>query len=83
VTLGHGLTSSASGDIRAHPFLGDYKKVLQEISHLDRFYDADGVVKSSGTKRSVVDGKICGFVGENKGFESVGIACDLRSIMCL
>jgi hypothetical protein len=83
VTLGHGLTSSASGDIRAHSFLGDYEKVLQKISYLRGFYDPDGVVNSSGTKRSVVDGKICGFVGDNKGLESIGIAYDLRSIVYL
>jgi len=64
VTLGHGLIASASGDIRAHAFLGNYEKVLNEISNLDGFYDTDGVVKSSGTKRAA-DGKICGFIMEN------------------
>jgi hypothetical protein len=65
VTLGHGLITSTSGDIRAHPFLGSYEMVLKEISNLDGFYDVDGVVKSSGTKRAV-DGKICGFIGETE-----------------
>jgi Mg-chelatase subunit ChlD len=83
VTLGHGLTSSADGDIRAHTFLGSYDKVLKEISHLDGFYDADGVVKSSGTKRSVVDGKICGFFRENEGLESGGVTCELRNTVHL
>jgi hypothetical protein len=66
VTLGHGLTSSTSGDIRAHSFLGNYERVLMEISGLDGFYDAGGVVRSSGTKRAAIDGKICGFVTENR-----------------
>jgi hypothetical protein len=67
VTLGHGLISSATGDIRAHAFLGNYKKVLKEISNLDGFYDADGVAKSSGTKRAGVDHKICGFIRDTEG----------------
>jgi hypothetical protein len=68
VTLGHGITSSASqpGDVRAHAFLGDYEKVLRNLSGLDGFYDADGVVYCTGTRRSGVDRQICGFVGEGK-----------------
>jgi Hint-domain/VWA / Hh protein intein-like/von Willebrand factor type A domain len=66
VTLGHGLLTSKNGDVRAHPFLGSYEKVLKEITKLDGFYDADGVVESFGTKRTV-DGKICGFIGEMEG----------------
>jgi hypothetical protein len=69
VTLGHGLISSATRDIRAHAFLGNYEKVLNEISNLDGFYDTDGVVRSSGTKRTAFDGAICGFIKENEGPE--------------
>lgn len=64
VTLGHGLTSSARGDIRAHAFLGNYERVLNGISRLDGFDDVDGIVTSGGTKRAQGNGTICGFIGE-------------------
>jgi hypothetical protein len=61
VTLGHGITKSASQDGRAHAFLGDYEKVLRNLSALDGFHTADGVVHCIGTRRSGVDRRICGF----------------------
>lgn len=79
VTLGHGLTNSATGDIRTHPFLGNYEKVLQEISSLRGFHDAGGVVESYGTRRTMVDGRICGFVGTNETPENMMNACELKS----
>jgi len=78
VTLGHGLTTLGNGDIRAHTFLGDYAKVLGEISRMYGFYDPYGIVKSAGTKRSRLDGTICGFVDENEAMESRGIAYELK-----
>ena len=67
VTLGHGITSSVPGykDVRAHAFLGDYYKVLRNLSSLNGFLRADGVVHCAGTRRGGADGQICGFVGEN------------------
>jgi hypothetical protein len=64
ITLGHGITSSTSGDIRAHAFLGHYESVLRDISTLDGFHGSDGVIHCSGTRRSGIDHQICGFIGE-------------------
>jgi hypothetical protein len=83
VTLGHGLVTSESGDIRAHSFLGNYQKVLAEISRLDGFYETDGVAHSSGTKRSAVDGKICGFFASNDGPKYEKIVHGMRKALYL
>jgi hypothetical protein len=64
LTLGHGLLNSAQDDVRAHPFLGDYDKVLEEISCLDGFRQGGGIVRCAGTKKGP-DGLVCGFVGES------------------
>jgi hypothetical protein len=55
MTLGHSLSSSlASGrDIHAHLFWGNYERVVAEISHLPGFYNVDGVVRCTGTKKSL------------------------------
>ena len=70
VTLGHGITSSATGDVRTHAFLGNYEKVLRDISLLRGFHGSDGVVSCTGTKRSGIDQHICGFVGEREVTEN-------------
>lgn len=62
VTLGHGLTTTGDSDVRSHCFLGNYRKVLKELSKLDGFFDNDGVVECVGTRRDSSDGTICGFV---------------------
>ena len=62
VTLGHGLTTPSSNDIRAHGYLGSYSRVLDDLSKLPGF-DGDGVVRIVATRRDR-EGKICGFVGE-------------------
>jgi hypothetical protein len=69
VTLGHGITSSATGDVRAHAFLGNYEKVVRDISFLDGFHGTDGIARCAGTQRSAVDQHICGFVGEKAGVD--------------
>jgi hypothetical protein len=75
VTLGHGIISSeaAMRDVRAHAFLGDYEKVVRDISALRGFHATDGVVYCKGTRRSGLGQRICGFIGEevmikNRGF---------------
>jgi Hint-domain/VWA / Hh protein intein-like len=83
VTLGHGITSSASQDGRAHAFLGDYNKVLRDLSALEGFYGADGVVYCSGTRRSGVDRRICGFVGEGEVMESREFGSLQRIVECV
>ncbi|KAI1333516.1 hint-domain-containing protein [Xylariaceae sp. FL0016] len=57
VTLGHGLTSGS--DVRAHKFLGNYHAVARALKMLRP--DRDGVVFSSGVKRSKHNGLVCGF----------------------
>jgi hypothetical protein len=69
VTLGHGITSSAMGDVRAHAFLGNYEKVVGDISFLDGFHGMDGIAHCAGTKRSGVDQHICGFFGEKEAMD--------------
>jgi len=64
VTLGHGLTRGHS-DVRCHTFLGDYAKVLRELSGLEGFF-GNGVVNCVGTRRDSSDGSICGFVAESE-----------------
>ncbi|QRW27329.1 hypothetical protein RhiXN_01924 [Rhizoctonia solani] len=44
VTLGHGCIDS----LRAHPFLGDYARVVESLSQLDGYYDKSGVVDCAG-----------------------------------
>jgi hypothetical protein len=65
VTLGHGLTLSDSGDVRAHAFLGDYEKVVRSLSSLEGFNEVDGVVECTGTRRDARDRTINGFVGRS------------------
>ena len=83
VTLGHGITSSASQDRRAHAFLGDYGKVLRDLSALDGFHAADGVVYCNGTRRSGADRRICGFVGEGEVMESREWGNLQRAVECV
>ena len=64
VTLGHGLTSTVDSDVRSHAFLGDYERVLRELSYLEGFL-GDGVVQCVRTRRDP-NGTICGFVGESE-----------------
>ncbi|KAF8759011.1 U-box protein [Rhizoctonia solani] len=47
VTLGHGCIDS----LRAHPFLGDYARVVESLSQLDGYYDKSGVVDCAGVVR--------------------------------
>jgi hypothetical protein len=80
VTLGHGVLKSAGSDVRAHVFLGDYDRVLKEISRLDGFFEEGGVVRCAGTRKGS-DGLTCGFVRETA-------ACPerlrpLASIVCM
>ena len=83
VTLGHGITSSASQDGRAHAFLGDYGKVLRDLSALDGFHTADGVVYCSGTRRRGVDQRICGLVGERVVMENRELGRLQRVVECV
>ncbi|KAI1373110.1 hint-domain-containing protein [Hypoxylon crocopeplum] len=57
VTLGHGLVRG--DDVRAHRFLGNYRKVAEAITRLRP--EKDGVALSSGVKRRHGDGLVCGF----------------------
>jgi hypothetical protein len=75
VTLGHGLTSGGSEDVRSHGFLGNYEMVLKDLSGMGGFYDEDGVVRCVGTRRDPVDGRICGFVGEPRVQTDWGTNC--------
>ncbi|RYP73549.1 hypothetical protein DL771_003588 [Monosporascus sp. 5C6A] len=58
VTLGHGLVAG-SDDVRAHPFFGDYAKVLKSLESLG--LGRNGVKSCSGVQREVIGGLICGF----------------------
>ncbi|KAK4212459.1 ribosomal protein L13e-domain-containing protein [Rhypophila decipiens] len=55
VTLGHGLVSrntgagSSQGDVRAHPFFGDYTAVVRALERLHR--NSGGLVLGGGVKR--------------------------------
>ncbi|KAI0888530.1 hint-domain-containing protein [Annulohypoxylon maeteangense] len=55
--LGHGVVRGR--DVRAHRFLGDYKKVAKAIARLKP--RKDGVALSGGVKRRDRDGLVCGF----------------------
>jgi Hint-domain len=59
-TLGHGIV--VGKDTRAHEFLGDYDKVLSDLSDFPGFYDLSGLVDCVGTSRRGSDGVICGFI---------------------
>ncbi|KAI5860913.1 hint-domain-containing protein [Durotheca rogersii] len=59
VTLGHGLVRD-SGDVRAHPFLGDYRKVVKAMAKLQP-REEDGVAITGGVLRRDSDGLVCGF----------------------
>ncbi|RYP54450.1 hypothetical protein DL768_000756 [Monosporascus sp. mg162] len=58
VTLGHGLVTG-SDDVRAHPFFGDYAKVLESLESLGP--SRNGVKTCSGVQREVIGGLIRGF----------------------
>ncbi|RYO74953.1 hypothetical protein DL764_010635 [Monosporascus ibericus] len=58
VTLGHGLVTG-DDDVRAHPFFGDYAKVLKSLESLG--LGRNGVKTCSGVEREVIGGLICGF----------------------
>ncbi|RYP21568.1 hypothetical protein DL765_002204 [Monosporascus sp. GIB2] len=58
VTLGHSLVTG-SDDVRAHPFFGDYAKVLKSLESLGP--GRNGVRTCGGVQREVIGGMICGF----------------------
>jgi hypothetical protein len=68
VTMGHGLTTGSS-DVRSHTFLGNYERVLKELSTLEGFFDSDGLVQCVGTRRDPSGGTICGFVRKDEVVE--------------
>lgn len=80
VTLGHGIITISTQDVRAHPFLGNYEKVLGDISTLHGFYADDGIVHCTGTRRRGVDQHICGFIGEREMMNNQEIG-DLRKMV--
>ncbi|CAE6433545.1 unnamed protein product [Rhizoctonia solani] len=57
VTLGHGCTDP----VRAHPFLGDYARIVGSLSQLEGYYGESGVVDCAGVDRESGTGMICGF----------------------
>lgn len=57
VTLGHGIM--AGGDVRAHGFFGDYRRVIGNLKRLRPMND--GRVVTGGVKRSMKSGLVCGF----------------------
>ncbi|KAM7190240.1 hint domain containing protein [Rhypophila sp. PSN 637] len=65
VTLGHGLVSrntgaaSSQGDVRAHPFFGDYTAVVRALERLHR--NSSGLVLGGGVKRDERTGLVDGF----------------------
>lgn len=59
VTLGHGVVGR-KGDIRSHPFFGNYRRVLMGLSPLRR--DNKGHLKCGGLRRAVVTGLASGFM---------------------
>ncbi|KAG8715917.1 hypothetical protein FRC11_012984 [Ceratobasidium sp. 423] len=48
VTLGHGCTDP----VRAHPFLGNYARVVESLSQLEGYYDESGVIDCAGVIRN-------------------------------
>lgn len=68
VTMGHGVLPNPSNkevDARAHAFFGSYDHVLQAVSALPGFRDADGVVRCAGVKRGA-DGLVSGLLPVNE-----------------
>jgi hypothetical protein len=66
VTLGHGLTEMTNnGDVRAHPFLGSYEKVVQSLELLS--IGPDGALVSGGMVRDKETGLACGFLKKRCG----------------
>jgi hypothetical protein len=64
VTLGHGITNIAnSRDARAHPFLGNYERVVESLERLP--LGLDGVLVSRGIVRDQTTGLVCGFQGKS------------------
>ncbi|CAE6467052.1 unnamed protein product [Rhizoctonia solani] len=57
VTLGHGSIDA----VRAHPFLGNYARVVESLSQLEGYYNKDGVIACSGVARDNVTNMVCGF----------------------
>ncbi|EUC67097.1 U-box protein [Rhizoctonia solani AG-3 Rhs1AP] len=57
VTLGHGCIDP----VRAHPFLGDYARVVESLSQLEGYYDEDGVIFCAGVARDNFTNMVCGF----------------------
>ncbi|KAI9686365.1 MAG: hypothetical protein M1822_003710 [Bathelium mastoideum] len=67
VTLGHGMTKSESGDIRAHTFFGDHAKVLESIQKLKEV--RPGVMRCGGMQKSAGSGLATGFEGSSASSE--------------
>ena len=61
VTLGHGMVKSMNGDIRAHPFFGDYARISQSINELPMA--RPGVMSCAGMEKSMLTGLANGFRG--------------------
>jgi hypothetical protein len=71
VTLGHGLINKTNGgDTRAHPFLGNYKKVAESLAKLP--IGLGGVLVSRGMTRDLTTGLGCGFLGKKDAIKEMG-----------
>lgn len=61
-TLGHGITTqNTDSDVRAHPFFGNYRRVLQNLTGLS--VDKHGRWLCGGVIRDADTGLICGVLG--------------------
>lgn len=65
VTLGHGLVGLNKDDARAHPFFGDYRKVVLSLARLP--VDKKGHVRCGGVKKAAHTGLACGFMAPATG----------------
>lgn len=81
VTLGHGVVGR-KGDVRSHPFFGNYRRVVTSLSRLQA--DRNGHLGCGGMRRDARTGLACGFVRRGamvkKGPKTMGAG---RKMRCL
>ncbi|KAJ1310373.1 hypothetical protein OPQ81_007111 [Rhizoctonia solani] len=79
VTLGHGSTDL----VRAHPFLGDYARVVESLSQLEGYYDESGIVECAGVARDRLTNIVSGFrrLGTN-GSVGLSLTCAPQRAVC-
>lgn len=79
VTLGHGCVHP----VCAHPFLGDYARVIESLSQLEGYYDEDGVITCAGVARDKATNMVCGFKRlEKNASAGPSSLCALQHIVC-